>query len=76
MKSALLATFLIVAVSVVLNAEPNLPAVAVHIEKHSAWDCADLLPDVGIDALRTTYDGVGKIDAFVVFYNYGDAWGL
>ena len=76
MKSALLATFLIVAVSAVLNAEPNLPAVAVHIEKHSTWDCYDRLPDVGIDALRTTYDGVGKIDAFVVFYNYREAKGL
>jgi hypothetical protein len=76
MKSALVTVVLIVAVSAVLNAEPRLPAVAVHIEQHSAWDCSDKMPDVGIDALRTTYDGVGKIDAFVVFYNFTETRGL
>ena len=76
MKSALFAAGMIALFSTGLKADTNIPVVAIHIEKHSAWDCYDRLPDVGIDALRTTYDGVGRIDAFVVFYNYGEAKGL
>ena len=76
MKSTLLFTLVIASVATGLHAESEIPVVAVHLEEHSAWDCAGSMPDVGIDALRTSYEGVGKIDAFVVFYNYGEAKGL
>jgi hypothetical protein len=76
MKSVVVMALLVAAASTGLVAGTDVTTVAVHVEPHSAWDCVDLLPDVGIDALRTTYDGVGKIDAFVVFYNYRETRGL
>jgi len=75
-KTVLLLALLVLAVSTGLSAGADIPVVAVHIEKHSVWDCVEKLPDVGTDALRTTFDGVGRIDAFIVFYNYSETKGL
>jgi predicted outer membrane repeat protein len=70
-------TLLAIAVSLLAlsaSAGVEVPAVAVHIEKHSRWSC-DNLPAVTERTLKTTYDGVGEIDAFVVFFNFGEARG-
>jgi hypothetical protein len=76
MKSALFALLLVTVISGTLNAGTGIPVVAVHIEKHAAWDCRGPLPEAGLDRLVTTYEGVGEIDAFVVFYDFGEAKGL
>jgi hypothetical protein len=76
MKGLVPVCLLVLALSGAADAGPHIPAVAVHIESHDEWDCRDRLPAVDIDDLVTTYDGVGRIDAFVVFYNFDEARGV
>lgn len=53
----------------------DVPGVAVHIEKHARWSC-DNLPEITKGTLRTTYEGVGEIDAFVVLFDFTEARGM
>jgi hypothetical protein len=76
MKKTLLALAILAVAPVALTAGTDLPAVALHIEKHGTWNCSTGLPDVEAANLMTTYEGVGRIDAFVVFYNFNEAKGL
>jgi hypothetical protein len=80
MRILFVTCILVAAAAVASQAYTGIPAVAVHIEQHGAWDCAGMLPSAGIENLQTTYDGVGKVDAFVVFYGFrqmkGASFGL
>jgi hypothetical protein len=53
----------------------EVPVIAVHIEKHGSFGC-DSLPAIEQGSLRTTYGGVGKIDAFVVLMRFKEAKGM
>ena len=53
----------------------QFPAIAIHIEPHRQWSCGGNLPDITPENLKTTYDGVGQIDAFVVLVDFGEAKG-
>ncbi len=51
---------------------PKVPAIAVHIEKHQRRECENL-PKLTKSNIKTTYEGVGEIDAFIVLLNFGEA---
>jgi hypothetical protein len=53
----------------------HVPGVAVHIEKHARWSC-DNLPEITKGTIRTTYEGVGEIDAFVVLFDFTEVRGM
>lgn len=53
----------------------ELPVIAIHIEKHASLSC-DSLPVIEQGSLRTTYDGVGKIDAFVILMKFKEVKGM
>ncbi|MGD9140214.1 MAG: right-handed parallel beta-helix repeat-containing protein [bacterium] len=56
------------------------PKVAVHIEKHIPRSCHSNMPEITRQNITSTYGGVGRINAFVVLYDYeeviGAAFGL
>ena len=76
MRPVTLAFALIVVLAATLLAEPQLPVVAVHIEKHTEKDCATMPPLPDLKDVKTTYEGVGRIDALVILYRYGEARGM
>jgi hypothetical protein len=76
MKSLFVACILVAAASTISHADTGIPAVAVHVDKEGTWDCAGLLPAAGRENLATTFDGVGKVDAFVVFYGFEEVKGV
>ena len=76
MRSLFVTCILVAAAATVAQAYTGLPAVAVHIEKHGTWDCGGILPSAGLENLETTFDGVGKVDAFVVFYGFRQVQGV
>jgi hypothetical protein len=76
MRSLFVMCILVAAAAAVAQAYTGIPAVAVHVEQHGDWDCAGMLPSAGIDNLETTFDGVGRVDAFVVFYGFGQVKGV
>ena len=51
----------------------ELPLMAIHIEEHADRACDYNLPVLDESSIKTTYDGVGKIDAFVVLTRFGEA---
>lgn len=51
---------------------PKVPTIAIHIEKHQARTCHNL-PALSKTNIKTTYKGVGEIDAFVVLLDFGGA---
>ena len=61
-------------------AQGTAPKVAIHIEKHTERACFTGMPEITREGIRTTYSGVGRINAFVVLYDYeevkGTAFGL
>ncbi|MFH1312064.1 MAG: right-handed parallel beta-helix repeat-containing protein [Candidatus Eisenbacteria bacterium] len=54
-------------------AEVDLPVIAIHIEEHADRSCDHNLPVIDENSINSTYDGVGRIDAFVVLLRYGEA---
>jgi hypothetical protein len=58
-----------------VSADTDFPVLAIHIEPHTPRDC-DNLPTIEEETLKTTYDGVGRIDAFVVISRFGEAKGV
>jgi hypothetical protein len=61
-------------------AQGAAPKVAVHIEKYAELTCGEDIPEITREGIKTTYPGVGKVNAFVVIYDYeevkGAAFGL
>jgi hypothetical protein len=51
----------------------ELPLMAIHIEEHADRACDYNLPVLDERSINTTYDGVGKIDAFVVLTRFREA---
>ncbi len=54
-------------------AEVELPVMAIHIEEHADRSCDYNLPVIDENSINTTYEGVGRIDAFVVLMRHGEA---
>jgi len=53
-------------------AEVASPKAALHIEKYAEWTCDTQMPEVTREGIVTTYGGVGRINAFVVLYDYDE----
>ena len=57
------------------SGQVEVPMIAVHIEEHVSRNCEDL-PVIEETSLRTTYAGVGQIDAYVVLFRFKEAKGM
>jgi hypothetical protein len=75
MRYLTLALVLMVTITVDLYAVTKVPSVAVHIEKHGRWTCAGL-PSIDKSNIRTTYEGMGEIDAFFVLFDFDQIKGV
>ncbi len=52
------------------------PKVAVHIEEYTERTCGENLPAITREDIVTTYPGVGRINAFIVVYDYDEVQGI
>jgi hypothetical protein len=57
------------------SGQVEVPMIAVHIAEHVSRNCEEL-PVIEETSLRTTYDGVGQIDAYVVLFRFKEAKGI
>lgn len=65
-----LAAAIALALQACAGAGGGAPKVAVHIEKYAEYTCDEEMPEITREGIATTYGGVGRINAFVVLYDY------
>lgn len=74
------AVAILLALETCAAAQGAAPKVAVHIEKYTELTCVEDMPEITPEGIQTTYGGVGRVNAFVVIYDYeevkGAAFGL
>lgn len=54
----------------------KLPVVAVHIQKSAPRTCSGSMPLPALEDVKTTYEGVGEVDALILLYNFTEAKGF
>jgi hypothetical protein len=80
MKNYLLTTALIMTLLITSTgpavAQGAAPKVAIHIEEYSPRVCHENVPELTRENITTTYSGVGRINAFVILYDYEAVRGM
>jgi hypothetical protein len=76
----LLVFAIIIAYQTCAGAGAAAPKIAIHIEKYAQRVCHENMPEITRGGITGTYEGVGRVNAFVVLYDYeevlGAAFGL
>ncbi len=57
------------------GADGTFPKVAVHIEKYAERTCDEEMPVIETEGIASTYGGVGRINAYVVLFDYEEVQG-
>jgi hypothetical protein len=70
MRKWVLACAVIILLWSVAGAQGTAPKMAIHVEKYAERVCHADMPDIAVSGINSTYPGVGRINAFVVLFDY------
>lgn len=60
------------ALSTCAAAQATSPKAGIHIEKYAERTCHEDMPELTREGIESTYNGVGRINAFLVVYDYDE----